>query len=210
MATSFAPVLLRLFDDQGALLAGGTVDTYEAGTTTPLATYQDLAGEVANTNPVVLDAGGSATIRVTDGVAYKFVVKDADGDIIYTDDNIIVGEAESTSESQLLVSVTYAGTPGAQGWLGGAEIVNSVTFPIDFDGSSASAGTNPAASYAITVKKNGVACGTVTFDTAGVATFATTSGATVACAFSDRLDFYGPDTVGTAADILITLIGDIA
>jgi hypothetical protein len=67
MATSFFDPLLRLFDEQGELLAGASVYTYEAGTTTPKASYQDLAGATPNTNPVVLDAGGSATIRLTNG-----------------------------------------------------------------------------------------------------------------------------------------------
>ena len=210
MATSLAPVLLRLFDDYGEVLAGGTVETFEAGTTTPLATYQDLAGLVPNENPVVLDAGGRATIRVTNGVAYKFVVKDADDVEVFTEDNIVIGTAAGSSESQLHVNVTFSGTPGAQGWLGGAEIVNTATFPIDFEGSAASVGTNPGADYVITVKKNGTTCGTVTFNSAGVATFDTTGGSTVPVAFSDRLDFYGPDSIGSAANILITLVGDLA
>lgn len=210
MATSLAPILTQLFDNLGQTLAGGQIFTYASQTTDPLATYQDLAGEVPNENPVILDSAGRATVRVTDGVAYTFVIQDADGVTLQTIDDIIVGEAETDTESQYLVSVTYSGTPGAQGWLGGAEITHSLLFPIDFDGSAASVGTNPASDYEITVKKNGVEVGTVTFSTAGVATFATTGGTTVSCAFSDRLDFYGPDTVGAAADMLITLVGDLA
>jgi hypothetical protein len=61
-------------------LASGKVYTYEAGTTTPLAsypTYDDaLAGTNANANPVVLDSYGEAPIFLTNTL-YKIVVKDS-------------------------------------------------------------------------------------------------------------------------------------
>jgi hypothetical protein len=210
MATSLAPILTQILDNYGEVAGGGSVETYEAGTTTPLVTYTDLAGAIPNANPVVLDSAGRATIRVTDGVGYKFIVKNSDGETLITIDNIVVGTAETDSENQYLVSVTYAGTPGAQGWLGGCEVSHAFVFPINFDGSVGSVGTAPAAEFIITAKKNGVECGTISFATTGVPTFATSGGATVSCAFSDRLDFYGPDSVGTAADILLTLVGDLA
>lgn len=209
MATSLAPVLLQLFDNNGDKLAGGLIYTYEAGTTTPLATYQDLEGLVANANPVVLNSAGRGSIRLTDGVYYKFVIKDSDGVTLDTIDDIVAGEIEEEDDNKYLVHVTFAGTAGSSAWLGGAEITHTVSFPINFDGSAASVGTNPASSYAIDVKKNGVTCGTITFNTSGVASFATASGAPVNCIFSDRLDFYGPASAGTAANILITLVADL-
>lgn len=210
MATSYAPVLLQLFDDLGAVLAGGTVDTFEAGTSTPLATYQDLDGLVANANPVVLDAAGRATIRLTDGVAYKFVVKDSDGNLIQTQDNVIVGEAATDTDNQYLISLTYVGTPGAQATMGLHAVTHSMTLPVNFDGASGDVLTAPGSDYIISVKKNEVEVGTVTFDSDGVATFATTSGASVSCAFGDVISFHGPASVGTAVDIAVTLVGDLA
>jgi hypothetical protein len=72
-------------------LTGGKLYTYAAGTTTPLPSYTTSAGNVARTNPVVLDAAG----RVPDGgeiwitsVAYKFVLKDSNDVLIATYDNI--------------------------------------------------------------------------------------------------------------------------
>lgn len=209
MATSFAPVLLQLFDNLGAELAGGKVYTYEAGTTTPLATYQDLAGATPNANPVVLDSAGRATIRVTDGVAYKFIVKDSSDNTIQTNDNIIVGEAEEESEDQYEICVAYRGTPEAQGWMGGVEIKRAVAFPANFAGSGGAVVTAPDDSYAISVRKNGAEVGTATIDTSGVFTFATTAGATVSLVDGDTVDFYGPDSVGTASNIKITLVGDL-
>jgi hypothetical protein len=51
------------------------VYTYSAGTTTPLATYSDAAGLSANTNPIILNANGEASIYVTAGVSYDIVLK---------------------------------------------------------------------------------------------------------------------------------------
>jgi hypothetical protein len=209
MATSFASPLLQLFQNLGDVLNGGKVYSYAAGTSTPLATYQDLDGSTANANPTILDAYGRATIRLTNGTAYKLIVEDSDGNVLLTEDNVIVGEAATDVTTQLHVNLTFAGTPGAQAFMGGAEIVNSATFPVDFDGASGSVQTNPGAEYAITAKLNGVECGTITFDTSGTPTFATTGGATVAVIFGDTLTFHAPDS-GTAADILVTLVADLA
>src|ERR1044072_5342449 len=103
MATSLAPIITQILDDNALVLAGGTVETYEAGTSTPLVTYQDLEGAIPNENPIVLDAAGRATIRVTDGVAYKFIIKDADGNTVETIDDIIVGVDPSSVDSQYLI-----------------------------------------------------------------------------------------------------------
>jgi hypothetical protein len=209
MATSFVAVLQQHFDTLGDVLNGGKVYSYEAGTDTPLATYQDLAGATPNANPTILDAYGRATIRVTDGVAYKFVLKDADDNILRTEDNVIVGEAADDEDNDYEVATTYCGTPGAQGFMGACELVRSATFPVNFDGARGSVQTAPAAPFVISVEKNGVEVGTISIATTGVYTFATTGAATVACISGDTLAFFGPDSVGTAADFAITLVGDL-
>lgn len=68
---------IQFFGDDGLPLSGGKVFTYEQGTTTPLATYSDPAGVSVNTNPVILDTYGRASIYIQD-LAYTFLVKDAD------------------------------------------------------------------------------------------------------------------------------------
>lgn len=209
MATLYPQPLLQLFDDYGDVLNGGKVYSYEGGTTTPLVTYQDRDGATPNANPVILNAAGRATIRITEGVSYKFVVKDADDNTIQTLDHIVEGEAEEDTEFQYLVPVTYCGNPGAQAYLGGCTITTACTFPVNFDGSAGDVQTNPAATYTITVKKNGVECGTVVISTAGVFSFTTTGGAAVSCVFGDAITFHAPDT-GTAADIQFTLVADLA
>jgi hypothetical protein len=78
----------QFLDANGAPLAGGKVNTYQAGTTTPLATYTDASGATANTNPVILDARGEANIWYTSGVSYKIVLTDATNAVIWTVDNV--------------------------------------------------------------------------------------------------------------------------
>lgn len=83
----------QFFDNNGVPLVGGLLYTYEAGTTTPAETYTSQAGNVANTNPVVMDAGGRVPTEIwlTEGDLYKFVLKDSEGVTIGTWDNISGG-----------------------------------------------------------------------------------------------------------------------
>jgi hypothetical protein len=57
---------------------GGFINTYLAGTTTPAATYTTSAGNVANTNPIVLSPAGIPPFEIwlTGGVSYKFIITD--------------------------------------------------------------------------------------------------------------------------------------
>jgi hypothetical protein len=81
-ANPFTGGRVRFFTNlaDGAIepLAGGLVYTYDAGTTTPKETYTTSEGDVANTNPVVLDSEGYADIYLGSG-NYKIDVKTAAG-----------------------------------------------------------------------------------------------------------------------------------
>jgi hypothetical protein len=70
-------------DDDGNPLVDGKLYSYYANTTTPLATYTDSTEEFENTNPVVLDSAGRANVWMGSGL-YKFILKDADDNIIWT------------------------------------------------------------------------------------------------------------------------------
>ena len=80
----------QFFDDNGVPLAGGLIYTYQAGSSTPLVTYTDNGGTVANANPIVLDASGRTPqeIWLLTGYSYKFVLQNADSVLIQTLDNI--------------------------------------------------------------------------------------------------------------------------
>jgi hypothetical protein len=112
------PPRFRATDTNGAPLVGGQLFTYQAGTVTPLATF-DGSG-AANTNPVLLDANGEASVRLGPG-PYKFVLEDADGNQLWAEDNIpgsgwaIIANptAPQTISGQKLIS--EAGFEGAIG-----------------------------------------------------------------------------------------------
>lgn len=70
----------------GKTLPFGKVYSYEPGTSTPKATFNSEAGDIANTNPVILNAAGYADIYL-DG-SYKIVLTDADDAEIWTKDPV--------------------------------------------------------------------------------------------------------------------------
>ncbi len=81
----------QFFDSSGNPLTGGLLYSYAAGTTTPQATFTSSAGSTAHTNPIVLDAAGrvsSGEIWLSDGLSYKFVLRDSAGALIGTYDNL--------------------------------------------------------------------------------------------------------------------------
>jgi hypothetical protein len=94
MAVFLSPVggvAAQFFTNTGAVLTGGKLYTYAAGTTTPAATYTTSTGNTARTNPIILDSAG----RVPDGgeiwitsAQYKFVLKDSSDVLIATYDNV--------------------------------------------------------------------------------------------------------------------------
>jgi hypothetical protein len=104
--------IIQEFDDDGAPLAGGLLYTYEAGTSTPKATYTDAGGLTANANPVVLDASGRANVWLDTG-SYKFVLRDSAGTLIKEVDDITgeasnaFGEGYDAITTNTLVSTAY-------------------------------------------------------------------------------------------------------
>jgi hypothetical protein len=64
----------KFFDNNGIPLAFGKLFTYQAGTSTKLATYTDSTGGTPNANPIILNARGEANVWIPPNVAYKFVL----------------------------------------------------------------------------------------------------------------------------------------
>ena len=94
MAVNLSPVggvAAQFFNNDGIPLSGGLIYTYLAGTNTPAASYTTSAGTIAHSNPIVLDSAGrvpTGEIWISQGVSYKFVIKDASAVLIGTYDNI--------------------------------------------------------------------------------------------------------------------------
>ena len=101
----------RAFDSNGDPLSGGKVNTYEPGTLTPKASYTTQAGDVANANPVILDANGEADIWLTG--PYRIILANS-ADVQQWDiDNINVSGADF-SQAQVANNAITAGAATAQ------------------------------------------------------------------------------------------------
>jgi len=87
----FAGVGAQFLDNNGLPLSGGQIYTYNAGTTTPLATYTTNLGTIAQPNPIILNASGRIPVGelwLLNGYGYKFVVEDSNNVLIGTYDNV--------------------------------------------------------------------------------------------------------------------------
>ena len=105
MSVNLSPIGngVTFLGNTGLPLAGGLLYTYQAGSSTLLATYQDSNGLVQNSNPIVLGTDGKlpSELWLTYGYTYKFVLKDSSGTLINTYDNIygILGTIPATSSA---------------------------------------------------------------------------------------------------------------
>lgn len=95
---------------------GYSLYTYESGTVTPAATFSDAELLASNTNPIILDARGEASIFLTPNVVYTLVLKSTTGATIWTRDGVVA----ALSPADLAVpggagqiGFSYAATYGA-------------------------------------------------------------------------------------------------
>jgi len=140
MAGTLAPnPVFHGWDDNGDPLAGGTLTTYAAGTTTLLATYSESTLTTANANPIVLNSAGRAVIYLLPA-AYKWVLKNSVGTTIWTQDNIsavppsntdldisgVAGEA-LTAGKAVYLSAGDGGRTAGRWYLADADLVYAST-----------------------------------------------------------------------------------
>lgn len=125
MTVNLSPVggaAAQFFDNNGNPLSGGKLYTYAAGTTTPLATYTTVVGDVAHTNPIILDSAGrvpGGEIWLTDTLLYKFVLDTSAGVLLGTYDFIDgINSADSAAEISF---IGFKGQTGTVENLGGSD-----------------------------------------------------------------------------------------
>ncbi len=75
------------FNSNGIPCSGCKLYSYIAGTSTPQATYFDAALSMPNTNPIVLDAAGRATVFLG-SLSYKFVLNLPNGSQLWSIDGV--------------------------------------------------------------------------------------------------------------------------
>jgi hypothetical protein len=85
----------QFFSNTGAILAGGYIYSFQAGTTTQAPTYTDSTGASLNANPIPLDSAGRPPQVWLANQYYKFVLCTqndgatcAGGDTVWTVDNV--------------------------------------------------------------------------------------------------------------------------
>lgn len=84
---------IQYFTNAGVPCSGCQIWTYQAGTTTKIATYTDSIRTASNSNPVILDAAGRSTVYLSP-VSYKIVlandtvVGSSPTNILWTVDNV--------------------------------------------------------------------------------------------------------------------------
>lgn len=100
--------VVQFFNDNGRPLSGGKITTFLSNTTTPASTWQNEALSTLNTNPIILNSRGEATIWLTPDIQYTFVVTDADDTLIQTVNDIYGSFSSSLSAAE--ISYTPAGT----------------------------------------------------------------------------------------------------
>lgn len=101
MPASLVPNGRQYFADiNGAPLVGGSVAMYVPLTLTPANTWEDSAQTILNTNPIILDSRGQATIYGTG--SYRQIVSDSLGNVIY--DAEIAAFQESVFGAQVVLA----------------------------------------------------------------------------------------------------------
>lgn len=119
MATILPTAETTFFDGNGDPLAGGLVYFYVPNTTTPKDTWTNQAQTTLNTNPVVLDGAGRATIFGSG--AYRQIVKDSNNNIIWdrttseptAGNTSYGGTSAGTANAQTLSGGTFDGSDGS-------------------------------------------------------------------------------------------------
>ena len=126
--------LVPLFDltqqfnnKSGAILVGGRLYVYYVGRTDLAKTWADEDAHAQNTNPILLDSNGRATVFVDDSYSYTLVVCDRNGAELFSQD-ITPGSTGGAGGSRIVYHDETLTGDGTQTNLLGAN-----TFPLGVD-----------------------------------------------------------------------------
>jgi hypothetical protein len=89
MTVSLTPTPRFQWATSAGPAVGYKLYTYVAGTSTPQATYVDSTQTTQNTNPIILDSYGSASVWLVLGQTYKLILQDQNGNPVYSQDQIV-------------------------------------------------------------------------------------------------------------------------
>lgn len=164
----------QFFDDTGAPLTSGVIEAYIAGTSTPKNMFADQTGTPLGTTYTLSSSGRVPSTGIWLDGAYKLIIKDSGGSVLYTLDNVeeydsldftgltaTIADLNSTSTTTLLKTSTYTVQVGDRGKtiLANASSGNmTINLP---------AVTTAGNKFVITIKKIDVSTNLVTIDPSG-------------------------------------------
>lgn len=111
MAANLSPVgNWHVIDANGNPIVGAKIYTYSAGSSTPLTSYKDSAGTIAQSNPALTNALGMLDdpLWLTTGVSYKIVIKDSTDTTLQEFDGV-VGVGSGGASGSVDEWVSYSG-----------------------------------------------------------------------------------------------------
>jgi hypothetical protein len=106
MAGTINLALTQQFDTQGDPLSGGLLEFFQAGTTNPQNSFQDVALSIVHPNPIVLDASGRVPMFYLADGFIKIRLKDKNGVVIIAADQLLVIGPSSGGSGGAGVDVT--------------------------------------------------------------------------------------------------------
>lgn len=173
----------------------GTSAWVDAGTFAP--TWPDGTQQYFALTPVVPGSPAVTTEEQVRDIIAAMLTEGANINLTYDDDGNILTIASTVGPTPYNLPFGFSDTPVANEVLLIHVFTDPVTFADNFAGAYGYVGVNPAASFALTVNKNGSPVGTITVSTAGVFSSATT-GTTVDFVAGDVMTITGPGSADTA------------
>ena len=124
---------IQFLDTSGNPLASGKLHTFVTLTTTPLATFTDSGGGTPNANPVILDAGGFASVWLTPGTLYTFQLDNSADVLQWTEDNVSTDNLLNLANTWTTLQTFSAGIVSTTT----GEKLNNIRFCDQFAGANA-------------------------------------------------------------------------
>lgn len=119
-------LMIGLKQHDGTPLLKGSIMAYDAGTTYIKVIYTDRAMTSPAAQPIDIATSGNGGVLQLFGLGnYKFVIKDIDGGVVQTIDNVYLGRNSAATAEQSLLSILAFGTVDA---LGEVMTTGSITF----------------------------------------------------------------------------------
>lgn len=189
----------------------------------PPGSCADGACYLVAASPTGAWSGKAGKLAVATGAnasnGWQFVTVAAEGMQLYIRDEDLTIQydgsawvALSSSANHYRIGFFFTATPTASEVLAMHVVTQAITIPANFGtpDSKGAVGTNPTASFALDVKKNGSSIGTITISTGGAFTFATGSGTAKSVSVGDVIQVVAPSTPDTTvANVAITLVGTL-